>query len=420
MVNDQRDIDGPREKITGGNTSCGKKGCLKEVLEDSIGCDACQAWYHMKCSGLTRRSFEAYSQVKCLTWVCKNCFKLLQEVLKEKERRTNGVEIVSIKELEQIGTVTVQRNICVSPKPLEETTLNCSVFKTASPKSYVDSVTKSPMTSESKSIEKKRCTEKHETKPKPQIARLNKESGINKEDNFKVLENMIKELSIEVGKLKCPNGHVENGPKTIIILNRDEPMIRESKTRRDLDRRRVMDILRMAGISPHVSIRRVHRVGVWKQPNPNKIQNARPILVEFTDTGARNLLFSRAALVNQRSNGRYVITSDKPKQRKAANFIPNFIRPVARSNPNETTPYLRNGVVIIEDLMEAEKIQFGPDVSSGSMSTSSEELETPVRRNTSPKKQDAEPVCTEAFPEAVKTALTKNGRASRAQSPSWE
>ena len=103
MVNDQRGIDEPQGKITGGKTPCGKKGCLEEVLKDSIGCDACHAWYHTECSGLSRTSFGAYSRFKGLTWVCENCFKLLQAVLREKETGSDKAEIASITGLELNG-----------------------------------------------------------------------------------------------------------------------------------------------------------------------------------------------------------------------------------------------------------------------------------------------------------------------------
>ena len=375
---------------------CLNQACRKKVAY-GIQCNVCTEWAHKRCAGISQIIYELHSKHEDLEWVCSLCKQAAK----------------------------IHRNLLVSPQLTEVTPPNFSgcnytVLNSSSPRSYAEVVSKPPVTPMEKTSEKIKNTEKSEAKTKsnPKKLRPVKEKVNVKEQNLKILEDKLRELSIEVGKLKCSDEYVENGPKTILILNREEPLIRESKTRRELDRRRVTDILRMADLSPQTALKRVHRVGVWKQPNPNGVHIARPILVEFADIRTRNLLMTKAALVSQRSNGRYDITTDSPKQRKGPKYNYNyrFTRPAISPNPVENTPYIKNGVVVIEDIMEAENIQLCPPDRSESIAKHSDEKETPIRRTSSPVKNVEQLGYCESTPETVKKAVPKNGRASRAQS----
>ena len=47
--------------------------CCDELdNEESIGCDACLDWYHIKCSGLSQKT-------KKKTWICRSCYKTFKE-----------------------------------------------------------------------------------------------------------------------------------------------------------------------------------------------------------------------------------------------------------------------------------------------------------------------------------------------------
>ena len=124
----------------------------------------------------------------------------------------------------------------------------------------------------------------NDTKCQPPIKTIKKRKNPN--ENRELLAK-IEEMSGEIKELKTKmNFRHKSKPKhrynqnTVLILNDDEPMMKLTKARKDMDRRKVQDVLRIARIPPHVPTRRVHRVGKW---NPTKQGNsrARPILVGF-------------------------------------------------------------------------------------------------------------------------------------------
>ena len=41
--------------------------------QESIACDWCDKFYHLKCTGLTKSQFEIYSVDKSFTWFCNKC-----------------------------------------------------------------------------------------------------------------------------------------------------------------------------------------------------------------------------------------------------------------------------------------------------------------------------------------------------------
>ena len=107
----------------------------------------------------------------------------------------------------------------------------------------------------------------NDTKCQPPIKTIKKRKNPN--ENRELLEK-IEEMSGEIKELKTKmNFRHQSKPKhrynrnTVLILNDDEPMKKLTKARKDMDRRKVQDVLRIAQIPPHVPTRRVHRVGKW-------------------------------------------------------------------------------------------------------------------------------------------------------------
>ena len=49
--------------------------CHARVPEhcDSISCDNCRKWYHLKCTELTKTQFEIFTKDKSFEWVCDKC-----------------------------------------------------------------------------------------------------------------------------------------------------------------------------------------------------------------------------------------------------------------------------------------------------------------------------------------------------------
>ncbi|VDP90748.1 unnamed protein product [Echinostoma caproni] len=150
--------------------------------------------------------------------------------------------------------------------------------------------------------------------------------------------------------------------RRLLILNKEELYIRKANTRREFDHRRVLDILRLAGIQYPGGIKRVHRVGTYKAPNPNRNgPPARPTLVEFVVEQTSDLLLSRSVLLAQQK-GRYQIAPDGPNAREVG-MNPDKIkdqvqtRGISSGSRAARIPGVSPGVVVIEDVLEDEQWQ---------------------------------------------------------------
>ena len=86
------------------NYSFSCPNCKFRVLEsqNSIYCDSCCNWYHLKCSGLTRRRFIELGNDASSTWFCKDCvedalpFQKLKNPKFLREIRENQIQYSSI------------------------------------------------------------------------------------------------------------------------------------------------------------------------------------------------------------------------------------------------------------------------------------------------------------------------------------
>ena len=96
--------------------------------------------------------------------------------------------------------------------------------------------------------------------------------------------------------------------KNILVHNLAEPLIRDARARKDADRQHVLSVFRLAGISPTTPYTKCHRVGTWKSTH---IAQPRPLLVVFTSTHTRDLLLSRAYMVQVNTGGCVKITPDE-------------------------------------------------------------------------------------------------------------
>ena len=170
------------------------------------------------------------------------------------------------------------------------------------------------------------------------------------------------------------------------------------KARRDIDRRRVCDILRIAGVPYPPTLRRVHRVGTWKSPLGNEGElRARPILVEFADEATRDRLLARAAIVAQITKGRYQIVPDEHRVRPGG-LAPggNLARParaLVRNLKGQRNavlgshvptaaivkkPRAASQIVVIEDALEDENWQYCPKIDDSATPVSLDVVATPI------------------------------------------
>ena len=364
-------------------------------MADGIQCNACNEWAHQECTGTSSEIYALYKRYTELEWVCGLCM--------EAAKAQRGLVVPTPKPRKAV--------------PPSHTGGDCPVVATAQPSTYAEAVLKPPMQTAppEKPKSKKRVRKGKGQKPKEQSTA--KELPGNAIPGYKTLESMIQKLATEVSKLQATKGNAKVQQKTLLILNREEPQILESKTRRDLDKRRIMDILRMAGLHPNTPLKRVHRVGVWKKPNPFGAQNARPILVEFIDSGPRDALLARASLVNQLSKGRYKLIEDNPRHTKMSKFQSSYVGQNRYPRSSSATPYERNGVVIIEDVMEAGDFQLYPQLRPECTIDICNEDATPFRPISLHDAPDTDFRSCGATPSTVQSSAPKNGTLSRVLRP---
>ena len=338
------------------NSRCGKK------IVTGIQCDACGEWEHPSCARISQEIFQLYDKILDLQWVCSPCIQFARAHRVAKRPVHAALNPTSTTRETDPGPVVMS-----SPTRL-----------------YSEVVNQPPKQGTSGGpVPNKLNTKEGGEGLRPKRKRTKKNQGgvktvsQEKDTNELKLEAQIKETILKLGMANPCKTTKRNSSKTILVLNTEEPLIKESKTRRDMDRRRVIDLLRIAGIHPNTGIKRVHRVGVWKQTNPGRLSPARPILVEFKDSEPRDLLLTRAAFVNNYTKGRYQIVPDIPKPALRSGSI---------SKPGKTAPHHHTpetskaqvGFVVIEDILEEEEWRTCPQ--SRARVPENGQMETPLMR----------------------------------------
>ena len=309
--------------------------CGKRVVK-GIECDVCHKWSHPKCSGLKPEHYTLHRQNPGLQWVCTVCIEMCRKRvgnIKETEdpQRINGTNIgINIGDPSYASpnsyaeVVSHQNN---SIKTGKQSIMPNKVQISQTPKEIV-------------------AQRKKPNKPAPPSPPVTKDTNQRKnwptsvgikgrDEQFTALEDKIKEISSQIDKLKIQSENVQNKKRTVLILNREEPVIKESRARRDIDKRRVLDILRIAGI-PYEELRRVHRVGVWRNTDVDGVRKARPLLAELANSASKNVLLSNSERISFITKGRYKIVPDIPR----VNRVP--IGRVARPIKVETDLHREN------------------------------------------------------------------------------
>lgn len=291
------------------NSSCGKK------VVKGIACDVCNGWMHAKCSGIPSACYQLYAEHEGLEWVCGRCKLAARNALGTVDTTQQGcmgttrvyadasqISITNKSNTHDEGIeIRVPSPQESAPRPLSSRKEAPVVSKRPTPSSVVGTLDE-------------------ETGWRPSGRPQNKSTKAKKAPEKIDLEKKIQELAGQVnflrqeGRTKGPERH-----KNLLILNREEPLIKEAKARRDIDRRRVYDILRMVGFNQKVHLKRVHRIGKWRPTGQSgPLQTARPILVEFADSRARDYLLSRAKEIEIRTGKRYKIVPDNGPARNLA------------------------------------------------------------------------------------------------------
>lgn len=249
--------------------SCGRNACSKPVKK-GIQCDVCEIWYHQKCSGLIARAYKLYADNECLKWVCNECIRACEQRLAKKTHTKDETLEQGDETGVDLGDITVVDRWADQP-----------VVKPVIPRGW-DSLLE-------------RMTQ-HESEF---VALKSKTLTIEKQ-----LSQLYKESDLALGR-----------HRNVIVKGIPEPTCSAPK-QRALDIRRHLElILRQAGIPGTTTLRRVFRLGRWREPVEGRSRPPRPVLVEFSNPRIRDELLTAATKISEQSKGRLRVEPDLPKGR---------------------------------------------------------------------------------------------------------
>lgn len=280
---------------------CGKNSCTAEVFDEGIGCDTCGIWFHPKCSGLTSGSFLLYGQHKRLKWVCPACTILLRDIkkkerlasrpkLKPKRRGCTAPEPHSV----EIGDETEPKEVRKKAKRREKR----SGTKEGAPAS---SGTEGEITATLERLAK-RMEEQEEN-----LNRLIKEKCILGE----VVEKLRKNTDVAIGR-----------HRNVLVHGVPEPYMRQGRLRDRYMRDHLATLIRAVAIPDYVLLKRVLRLGQWKDPKATGAAKPRPIIVEFGNPRHRDRFLAAAEKIRASSGGNVRVTpDDRPSGRLKAETI---------------------------------------------------------------------------------------------------
>ena len=260
---------------------CGVSLCSKFV-EDGIQCDRCGRWYHELCSQLSKQCYILQKKHTELNWVCMHCLALAEECSRILMGAVTGVRTAAEPKA-KVGQETRPSSSRLAPE---------NANKVLEAKGKKSTKQKTPQSGSS----------------------LEPQEANSLQARVDLLEKQIRELQqstqIMLGRTK-----------NILLHNLAEPLIRNAKARREADRRHVMDVFRLAGMSPMTPFTKFHRVGTWKGEH---ISQPRPILVVFSSTHTRDLLLSKAYMVHMNTRGCVKVTPDEGLQKNIP--VPAVVR----------------------------------------------------------------------------------------------
>ena len=348
--------------MTGGDNlfPCGNGKCSKEVSKESISCDACNVWYHLKCSGLTRASFQTYHSNKRLKWICRSCFRVLHEALSKMDRGCSQGTQLSLGQEVTCLTPTaanVEGNTGLKVQPLSSCVdLDASQQTVGSRKKRrgkrrrideeIPSVTKdtgehgtssevnnkgtwqeTKLSGESSDFTIARKAEKGKkasrlTGPaqkekqskgdqttKAAILQITRRLDEQAESLRKLREEK-EELSRTIDRIGRHSEVALGRTRNVLIKGISEPFMRYGRHRDRYMRSEVSTLLRGLGIQEHVLIKRVLRLGPWRNDLDGEPKPSRPIVVEFGNPRHRDRFLAGAEKIRATSGGKIVVTPD--------------------------------------------------------------------------------------------------------------
>lgn len=271
---------------TGGQDACGNTKCGGDVDKEAICCDACERWYHNRCSKLDPRAISLYVVNKYLKWVCYQCIAQIRN----RPANSSGEKVASTIRLNK-GTD------CAGLEPLVDPATG-----------HTNESNKSkPRTRDTKGTSRIAQLEVEKRKTEEDQVTLNdlREQVTAHEEAIKALLRDKTSLSQAVKHLKTTNDLALGRNRNVVIKGIPEPFMKESRQRERAIRYHVTNLLRMAGIPGTTILKRLLRLGKWKRDAA-----PRPVVVEFANPRLRDKLLARAVELNQKTGGRLNIEPD--------------------------------------------------------------------------------------------------------------
>lgn len=267
---------------------CGNTKCGKPVVKTGIECDSCKKWFHRICSKLDKSAFDLYNDKDFLLWYCTSCRSLLDKAIKalEKEKETATIAVQTDGSQKSEADEGVPEDVSIN---LREKKTNRTATK------YSDKNTLN--------------NGKEDNLPKDilnvVLQRL--------EEQQNVLNQLVRDkhgMKREMGTLKKCSEIATGRYRNVVVHGIPEPRIKESAQRRRAVTYHVRNWVRLAGFTEQVTLKRVIRLGKWREEQKEELRKPRPTLVEFANPRQRDRFLAAAGEIRKLSNGRVVVEPD--------------------------------------------------------------------------------------------------------------
>lgn len=288
---------------------CGNIKCLEDVDKEAICCDACDNWYHNKCSRLDNRAVALYVANKCLKWVCFQCIAQVK-----KKRATGEKNEMAVSKIDKATD-------CLDLKPEKNKkeqnggrTPNSEAWKNPI-KQVIAIQAPNPNKGRNAGTISKRNTKgevlagTHKSNKGKQEDRTNirslREMVLSQGEAIRALEREKTNLSQSVHHLRTASDIALGRNRNVVIKGVPEPFMKEKKQRDRAARYHVNNLLRMVGLLVGSKLKRVFRLGKWKPESA-----PRPVCVEFANPRTRDRFLSMAGEIARRTERRFLVEPD--------------------------------------------------------------------------------------------------------------
>ncbi|VDP94672.1 unnamed protein product [Echinostoma caproni] len=220
------------------NEACGKKA-VRGII-----CGVCEEWAHQKCTGDSSEIYALYCKHIGLKWVGNGCKTIARH---HKAKVAIAGKSPRLTETKRVESKEVTSSVVTA-------------------NTYAEVVKKTPPSKPAPETRQMQPNAKI-VKPKPKTENSRTAKGVHGilSNSLHHIESEPHKLRAEVASINAIRANRTSRCNTLLLLNKEEPIIRESKTRRELNRRRVIDILRLVGLDTKCLIKRCLEAAQPKQ-----------------------------------------------------------------------------------------------------------------------------------------------------------